>query len=557
MAIPLKEGGALPAWTRYFHLFEYAAFGLVCLTVIMLHVALYQNSGAFWRDECSSILLADAPSWTEMWNGLPTDSFPALFVSLLRSWKLAGLGASDSGVRLLGILFSLGIMISVVWSCRSLGVKVPLLAVSLVCLNSSMLYYGSSIRAYGLAALLIVACFAVFWKLILRPGYGNCALAFFLATLSIHCNYQNCYLLFGIGTAAALISLRNRFWKRGIVVLAICGMAASTMGIYYQVILRTQREVVSISHFQLSLATIAKGLGDTTSGGNLIVLAGWIALGVFLLVIASVAHGQSQRSTPKRWPPSPALYGVLAVVISALAGATFFKIHGMFPFNWHYLPFVALFGVAIDCGIQPSKASEWWIAPSKVAVACLLAGVSIMPAWNAAQLRRSNIDLIAATLERDATANDLILVNPFWLRPSFKKYYQGETRWYRIPVDPNEMGGAWQPGVGSSIRTMMSCENSIRPTLALARETLRKGGRLWVVGGVQFLAPNEELPDLPPAPHPRYGWDNNVYTMLWSMHLGHFLQRHSTTANSIALPVPNQVDSRENLPLIVIEGWRE
>ena len=135
------------------------------------------HNGAFWRDECSSIILSQAPTWREMWSHLVTDSFPGLFVSLLRLWRQSGLGASDFGIGLLGVLISLGLLVSVYLSCRAMRARFPALALCLVGLNSVIFYMGSSIRAYGLAALLIVACFAAFWRVAVRPTRWNMGLA--------------------------------------------------------------------------------------------------------------------------------------------------------------------------------------------------------------------------------------------------------------------------------------------------------------------------------------------------------------------------------------------
>ena len=149
-----------------------------------------------------------------MWNHLAIDSFPGLFVTSLRAWIQSGLGASDFGIRLLGILISLGMLVSVFLSCRAMHARFPVLALCLVGLNSVVFSVGSSIRAYGLAVLLIVACFAAFWRVAVQPTRWNAGLAFLLAVLSVHCNYQNSYLLFGIGVAAAVVAALERKWLR-------------------------------------------------------------------------------------------------------------------------------------------------------------------------------------------------------------------------------------------------------------------------------------------------------------------------------------------------------
>ena len=122
---------------KYLVIAQWGALAFICLFVVVLRVVLFQHSGAFWRDECSTILLSRAPNWSELWKGLEADSFPFLFVSVLRVWTQAGLGASDAGIRSLGILISLAAIVSVVLSCRAMQVKVPVIALVLVGLNTT------------------------------------------------------------------------------------------------------------------------------------------------------------------------------------------------------------------------------------------------------------------------------------------------------------------------------------------------------------------------------------------------------------------------------------
>lgn len=527
--------------------------GLVGLLIAVMHAVLFEHSGAFWRDECSSILLSRAPSWPEMWGNLVDDSFPGLFVSLLRAWTQTGLGSSDAGIRLLGILISLGTMVSVVWSCRAMQVKVPALALALVGMNEAVFYTGSSIRAYGLAALLIVACFAAFWRVAVQPTRWNCSLAFTLAVLSIHANYQNTYLLLGIGTAAAVVAAGYRKFLRSLLILTMCFVAALTMLIYLRTIARYQSEL-GISHYELSVAQIGSTLAQALSKGNLFVLSVWIVLAVSPLVLLVVRRIQIARSPDASAGPLPDLYCLLTVVISAVTGAAFFKSNGMYPFVWHYVPFIAMCAVAIECGLQNERYGQW-ISWGKTVVAVVLAAVCLPNAWDAAHLRRSNMDKIAAYLEAEARPGDTILLNPFWLQPSFKKYYHGPVFWRIVPVDPGQTNTTWRAGE-VSLKEVMAKPDSFGPTLDRVKFTLRQGGRLWIVGGIELLPPNVAPPELAPAPHPKFGWDNNAYSQIWSMHLAYFLQHH---AASLKVPIEPEKDVcgmyLENRPLILVEGW--
>jgi hypothetical protein len=451
-------------------------------------------------------------------------------------------------------VISIGTVVSIVFSCRAMQAKAPVLAVALVGFNATIFYTGTSIRAYGLAALLIVGCFGAFWRVATQPNRWNVSVAFVLAILSTHCNYQNSYLLFGVGTAAAIVAACQRQFVRSGLILAMCFAAALTMLVYLPTIARYRTEM-SISNYNLSVAQIGSTLSQAISEGNRFVLAIWLALAVCLLVLLIVRGVQFARRQVAAATRAPTLYCTLAMIISAAAGLFFFQANGMYPFVWHYVPFIALFAVALECGIQNARYANW-IGAGKIALAVILAAVCLPGLWETAHLRRSNMDNIAAVLESDARPEDVILVNPFWLRPSFKKYYQGPVFWRIVPVDPSDTNTAWY-GYGASIKTIMTKPDSIRATLELVQATLSKGGRVWIVGGIELLPANTRPPEIIPAPHPKYGWDNNVYSQLWSLHLAYFIQQHARTMQVRVAPEKEGVCAMylENRPLYVVDGW--
>ncbi len=581
------------------------ALTAVAAVLLVLHVVRLLHNGVFWRDECSSILLAQAPSWSEMWNHLGTDSFPGLFVSILRVWIRSGLGASDFGIGLLGILISLGLLLSVYLSCRAMQVRFPVLALCLIGLNSVVFYMGSSIRAYGLAALLIVACFAAFWRVAVQPTRWNAGMAFLLAVLSVHCNYHNSYLLFAIGVAAAAVAATERHWIRSVLILAMCFVAALSMLIYLPVIARYRSEII-VSMYQVSVDLIVDTLSKTLAANGYLLFLGWFA-GIFTLLYVAVkqltrppaasdapaltADPASLEANPASDDPasvadsspgkppaadlpavaepavadipvvaeptaseasSPGFYCLLTVIIAAVAGTVFFKISAMYPFPWHYIPFVAVCAVAIECGIGSGKhGSPLWLV--KLLLACYVAAVSLPVAWHAAVQRRTNMDHVAAELEKNAQPNDLILVNPYWLRPGFLKYYHGSAPWRIVPVDPDDVTTAW-PASKLSIRSVMEKPDSIRPTLDLVEKTLRGGGKVWIVGNYVPLPPGEKPPKLIPAPHPDYGWDNREYTDVWTAHLSYFLSKHAEDPRTFVIQSHGPVDDIEDLAFFSFEG---
>src|SRR5438093_7059811 len=172
---------------------QWAVLGFSCLAALLLQIQLHRHAGAFWRDEASTLLIASAPDLATMWSWLSKDSAPALVHALLRIWRLAVPYGGDGWIRLFGTLVFLAIIPSLLLTCRVLTGRLPLLAPALVLFNPTIFYFGSSLRAYGLAVLLIVPCCAAFWRVARNPTRRNVAASAALAFLSCHSSYQNSY----------------------------------------------------------------------------------------------------------------------------------------------------------------------------------------------------------------------------------------------------------------------------------------------------------------------------------------------------------------------------
>ena len=171
--------------------------------------------GCDWRDEGNTVLLATVPDLRTMFAWLSKDTAPPLMHVLLRLWVFSGLGAGESGIRLFGILIFVLIIVSLYFSCRSLTGRAPIVAMSLVVFNATVFYYATSLRSYGLAMVMILPCYAAFWRFVVAPTRWNSLACAAFALLACQAGYLNAYLLFGIGTAAAIVCGLARFWKRG------------------------------------------------------------------------------------------------------------------------------------------------------------------------------------------------------------------------------------------------------------------------------------------------------------------------------------------------------
>ena len=537
---------------------EWVLFGLACAAIVALHVVLFQHMGAFWRDEASSIRVARSPTFAALWQALVHDSFPALFDTLLKLWIASGIGKSETGLRLFGTLVSLGVIVAVPLACRRLsGLRdagAPLLALSLSVFNVSVFYDGSSIRAYGLASMLIVLCLAAFWRLVENPNPRTAAVALLLSLLSVHSNYQNMYLLLGIGLAGAATCMSCKLWKRSLLVLGLCFVTALSMLIYLPIIKAYQASTgFGTGALVLPMDVLLRKMVQSLVGDSLGLLLLWGLLLPLAVATLSVRWFTQWRSGAGRSKPSLEVFCLIALIVGSGAGAVFFEHNGNLPHPWHFVPFIVFAAVILEAGLRTTRDSVW-PASAKVAVACLILALSLPQLWETSHLRRTNMDLVIQTAVRQAELGDLIVVNPFWMVGSFCHYYHGEPDWITIPAFPHEE--LYRNEGGGPIAKLMRTPHALEPTKQRIARTLSAGKRLWIVGWIRFVEPGRQPPAIDAAPNPQSGTSTEDYSDIWTLETGYFLQQHARQATQIPVPVGQPVNGYENLTLIEIDGWR-
>jgi hypothetical protein len=96
---------------------------------------------------------------------------------------------------------------------------------------------------------------------------------------------------------------------------------------------------------------------------------------------------------------------------------------------------------------------------------------------------------------------------------------------------------------------------AIEPVQDKISETLKSGHRVWLAGASRLLKPGEMLQTLSPAPDPKWGWQNEVYSGVWAAKVAAYLQFSSQHTEEISLQFTGPVNKFENLPLRMFEGW--
>src|SRR5215831_19004539 len=94
--------------------FEWIVALVLTVAAVGLDVNYARHAGGLWRDEANSYAMATYPSLSTTWHRLQFDSFPILWYVVLRAWIRMGLGQTDTGLRMFGLIVNLGIL-AILW----------------------------------------------------------------------------------------------------------------------------------------------------------------------------------------------------------------------------------------------------------------------------------------------------------------------------------------------------------------------------------------------------------------------------------------------------------
>ena len=167
----------------------------------------------------------------------------------------------------------------------------------------------------------------------------------------------------------------------------------------------------------------------------------------------------------------------------------------------------------------------------------------------AVECRQTNVDLIAARLSAEAAPNDYVIVHPFFCGVTFERYYKAAARWTTLP--PLEDYALQRLDL---FKAKMQTKDPIAPVIDRITSTLQSGNRVWLVGPIPFT--EKPLPEILPAPNNPLGWLEEAYSFYWGEQVTQFLSAHCWRAPVVIPPSTNCVNPFENLPVVVLAGWK-
>jgi hypothetical protein len=516
-------------------------------SAILLHVLSLTQAGGLWRDEISIVNIARLPSWGETFRTLPHDHCPIVFPAVVRVWTASGRAQTDDGLRCLGLGVGLFLMASFWMASRMMGRQPPLLFLSLVAVNPAVIRYGDSIRGYALGIGLIVLTMGLIWRFIETPNVRRGLLAGLGAVLTVQTLYQNAFFLLAIGIAGVVVSLRRRQPAKAMGVLGIGTVAALSLLPYVKPILQAQSWwVVSQTgtNLEITLDRLSKLTGPF--------FGVWVAVAVLAVVFGIGRTFLAPRQTPISEGEDLPLFGSIALVLGAVGFGVFIQLTGLLTQTWYYLP--ALCFTAVCCDAVVARAHP----AARIGVLVLAAAmliISISPsAYAALRWRQTNGDLVAAEAARNADADDLVIVHPWYFGLTYGYYYRGAAKWTTLPPLADYRFHRYD-----LIKEELATANAIVPVLAQVETTLRSGHRVWVVGRLPLPPADGAAPArLPPAPNGPRGWDDQPYSEAWGLEFRDLLEQHVTNATLVIDPATNSipVNPAERMKLIVTSGWK-
>ena len=513
-------------------------------TALFLLAVRATRAGALWRDECAVVNLARMPTISDVVHNFQHEAFPIPFPLLVRTYT--GLfGQTDFALRSFGILAAVALLCAIWWTAKLIGRGPPLLALALIGLNATVLFWGTTVRGYGLGAALIVAAFGSFAALLSELTAPRIMVAGLVALAAVQCLVHNLALIAAFVAAAVIVALLRHDFKRLVTFLGILVLCSISFVPYLNAYSSSWSEVVE---FRVTPLLLWNQFTFALGNPNGAVAWFWRIAFVLLIIAAAWQLCRTFRDKSAAW--SVLLFAAISAIVAPIAYYKFLETLSYLTRSWYFIALIAALGIALDC-VATILATETWLRIGRLLLATAALAVLPINAWPVVTQRQTNIDIVARKIGDEAKPADLIVTAPWQYAISFSRYYHGATPLITLPVISDLRVHRYD-----LFREKMITEHPIDDVLEKIRLTLTSGNRVWIVGGIK-LPPEGRAPgSLPSASSATGVWDNVAYSDAWMEQLGVFVREHSQRGQNIPLSIQQSVNSFEDVPLLMVEGWQ-
>ena len=520
---------------------EWVIGALITVAGVYLHWVNFRSAGALWRDEAGVVRIATLPTIREMWSNVGHESCPILFPALLRTWSFT-VGGADPALRVMGFIVGLLVLGAVWLNGWFFHRSAPLVALSLLAVNASVVRWGDSLRAYGLASVLMLLALATGWRFAREPSLKRWLVAGLVAVISVQNLFQNSFLLLAVCAAAAAVRMRRRDFKNALAALAI-GVPAAVSLLPYSAMIREAQDWSVLSQIGFLSPLIWTNLSLAMAPTLAWLRWLWIALAILAIarcVIRVLPDAAEDDADTAAFFAGTALMGALICFL------IFLRLAKMPTQVWYFLPLTSFAAVCIDAALAnwPARWQFWRCAFAILALVCLPGARELIT------YRQTNMDLVADVLRKRADAHDLIIVHPWTFGVSFDRQYSGPTPWTTVPPLADHRFHRYD-----LFKAKMILENPAQPVCDRIAATLHAGNHVWLIGDVPLS--QTPPPQIEPAPNNPWGWLDDPYSDVWGAQIGYFVAIHATEGEVVPIPSSNPVSPLENVQVVSVAGWQE
>jgi len=520
---------------------EWVIGALITVAGVYLHWVNFRSAGALWRDEAGVVRIATLPTIREMWSNVGHESCPILFPALLRTWSFT-VGGADPALRVMGFIVGLLVLGAVWLNGWFFHRSAPLVALSLLAVNASVVRWGDSLRAYGLASVLMLLALATGWRFAREPSLKRWLVAGLVAVISVQNLFQNSFLLLAVCAAAAAVRMRRRDFKNALAALAI-GVPAAVSLLPYSAMIREAQDWSVLSQIGFLSPLIWTNLSLAMAPTLAWLRWLWIALAILAIarcVIRVLPDAAEDDADTAAFFAGTALMGALICFL------IFLRLAKMPTQVWYFLPLTIFAAVCIDAALAnwPARWQFWRCAFAILALVCLPGARELIT------YRQTNMDLVADVLRKRADAHDLIIVHPWTFGVSFDRQYSGPTPWTTVPPLADHRFHRYD-----LFKAKMILENPAQPVCDRIAATLHAGNHVWLIGDVPLS--QTPPPQIEPAPNNPWGWLDDPYSDVLGAQIGYFVAIHATEGEVVPIPSSNPVSPLENVQVVSVAGWQE
>jgi hypothetical protein len=505
------------------------------VAVLALHLYFLNRAGGLGRDEVNSVTHAQGAL-----SNITHDSFPILFPLLLRGWSGLGLGESDPALRCFGVL--MGISLAAVfwlaawWTRRA----PPLWSLVLVALNAWVIYFAAWLRAYGLGTALIALCAAAAWHFVQSPGRKSWLIFAAAAVLSVQTLYQNSVLVAAVCAGAGAVCLRRKNFKLAAAIFFAGLVAAISLLPYWHIVAGMPQGAAPL-RMDFDRWVALDDLDTLLAYPLPQFVWVWLLLAGFVLLRAAAGFFSARDD-------DRALFAAATMIFGAALFWIFLKLANFPVQPWYFLPPVALSAVCLEAALPRAVGRFRAVFWGGLAAA---AAVSILFAVRVLDYRFTNVDLFAEKISAAAGKNDFVVVTPWQMGITFSRYFKNPCAWTTVPPMADHSSQRYD-----LLAAQMQNTNAMQPVLARVADTLRSGGTVWVVGGINEADGPDAPASPPPPPLPASGWNETPYRFTWNNQLGWLLRHNSTNIECLDKGDAEDVNLDERVAFSKVTGWK-